>query len=72
MCAQLLPPDIPHDDPLEMYHHPGCSLACTGRNCLGDLFGLGQSPSDPGLGALRITDQFEADLKHALEMELAC
>jgi hypothetical protein len=36
------------------------------------LFGLGQTPSDPGLAALRITDQFEADLKHALEMELAC
>ena len=72
MCAQLVMPDLPRDDPLEMDHHPGCSLACTGRNCLGDLFGLGQSPSDPGLGALRITDQFEADLKHALEMELAC
>ena len=72
MCAQLVTPDLPRDDPLEMDHHPGCSLACTGRNCLGDLFGLGQSPSDPGLGALRITDQFEADLKHALEMELAC
>ena len=47
-------------------------LACTGRNCLGDCLGLGQSPGDPGLGALPITDQFEADLKHALEMELAC
>jgi hypothetical protein len=52
MCAQLVTPDLPRDDPLEMDHHPGCSLACTGRNCLGDLF--------------------EADLKHALEMELAC
>lgn len=72
MCAQLVTPDLPRDDPLEMDHHPGCSLACTGRDCLGDLFGLGQSPSDPELGALRITDQFEADLKHALEMELAC
>ena len=72
MCAQLVMPDLPRDDPLEMDHHPGCSLACTGRNCLGDCLGLGQSPGDPGLGALPITDQFEADLKHALEMELAC
>lgn len=72
MCVPLVPPDLPRDEALEMVHHPTCPLACTGRDCLGDLFGLGQTPSDPGLAALRITDQFEADLKHALEMELAC
>jgi hypothetical protein len=72
MCVPLVPPDLPRDEALEMVHHPTCPLACTGRDCLGDLFGLGQTPSDPGLAALRITDQFDADLKHALEMELAC
>ena len=55
-----------------MVHHPMCSPVCTGRSYLSDLFGLGESPGDPGLGALRVTDQFEADLKHALELELAC
>lgn len=72
MCVHLVPPDLPRDEALEMVHHPTCLPACTGRDSLGDLFGLGQTPSDPGLAALRITDQFEADLKHALEMELAC
>ena len=69
---QIVTPDLQRDEALEMVHHPMCSPVCTGRSYLSDLFGLGESPGDPGLGALRVTDQFEADLKHALELELAC
>ena len=72
ICVQIVTPDLQRDEALEMVHHPMCSPVCTGRSYLSDLFGLGESPGDPGLGALRVTDQFEADLKHALELELAC
>ena len=70
--VQIVTPHLQRGEALETDHQSTYSPAFTGRNFLGDLFCLSQQPGDPGLDALRITDQFEDDLKHALEMELAC